>query len=74
MYKKMPYWSPKKDLENERNACVIHLMGTTQPILMPKCATHSKLATLHLKYVKFPIFLTTYTEKEKEKKSFQMLN
>ena len=32
-------------------------------ILVPKCATHNKLATLQLEYIKYPIFLTTYMQR-----------
>ena len=62
---------PKKNLtnqiymKNEHNACVIHSMNITQKLntssnFMPNFTVHSKLTTLHWKYVNCPLIQTTY--------------
>ena len=61
-------WLIKFTWEMTKEACVIHWMGqfdswASPQIIMPKCANHNKLATLHLEYVNCPIFLTTYMQR-----------
>ena len=47
---RMLVWSTRREL----NSCA------SPSVLVPKCANHNRLATLHLKYVNCLVFLTTY--------------
>ena len=72
MHKKMPCFKPQKTPLTNQIHMEKGVEGLCDPldgnnsivenlhiIIMPKCANHTRLATLHLEYVKCLIFLTT---------------